>query len=466
MLNILDHKRKNNSTSSLISKQSSVVVLRKNKFKSRIEKQITKEKEKEKIKNLDFAVNNIITDYRLSNGVNISQSLKPIQQNNSNSFPNLNISSFPFENINFGFDASSNDTSVVSPSRRRRPQLYKSSHGFRLSFCNLTEKEKKDQRASIYRKRTKNMREKDFFSRRQMHRDNESLFDCLQKYYYENDESIKKSRNRNSFNSIDSIDSLFGNSNNNQIFTQTNNSNNRLSKRYIYNYFDVNYERRRRRRSQYEKIKNKYSINRYKDDDDDTDDDIDLDSDIDDNETIHNRNNIINFNFNSNQNAKFFSFTSKANNFESDKELNPQDRRRKQMLMRRRQQYKSRSSFSLQKRNNSEDDQMNNPNLTHIICDECCRKIKNHELYYSNSNNSIGNLKDGNWIQKLNKINDVIMLSDSEDEDNNININNDNKETNNQNHMAKTNLEKNQSTTHKLEYFGPFHYCGEKYYQC
>lgn len=59
------------------------------------------------------------------------------------------------------------DTTIVSPSRRRRPQLYKSSHGFRLSFCNLTDKEKKDQRASIYRKRTKNMREKDFFSRRQ-----------------------------------------------------------------------------------------------------------------------------------------------------------------------------------------------------------------------------------------------------------------------------------------------------------
>jgi len=51
--------------------------------------------------------------------------------------------------------------------RKRRPQLYKSTHGFRLSFCNLTDKEKKDQRASTYRKRTKNMRERDFFSRRQ-----------------------------------------------------------------------------------------------------------------------------------------------------------------------------------------------------------------------------------------------------------------------------------------------------------
>ena len=38
MLNILDHKRKNNSTSAFISKQSSVVVLRKNKFKARIGK--------------------------------------------------------------------------------------------------------------------------------------------------------------------------------------------------------------------------------------------------------------------------------------------------------------------------------------------------------------------------------------------------------------------------------------------
>ncbi|ORX57256.1 hypothetical protein BCR36DRAFT_580674 [Piromyces finnis] len=402
MLNILDNKRRNNSTSAFISKQSSVVVLRKSKFKARIEKQITKEK----IKNLDFAVNNIITDYHLSKRVNANQNFRPIQQNNSSYFPNLNVSSFPFENISFEFDASSNDTTtIISPSRKRRPQLYKSSNGFRLSFCNLTDKEKKDQRASIYRKRTKNMREKDFFSRRQMHRDNESLFDCLQKYYYENDENIKKSRNRNYFNSIDTIDSIFGNSNKSQLFTQANTSNTRLSKRYIYNYFDVNYERRRRRRrkNQYDKLKNIYSLNRYKDDD--SDDDADLDSDIDDNETIRNKNNIINFNFNNNQNVKNFSFRSNSNTFEPDKELNAQDRRRKQMLMKRRQQYKSRSSFSLQKRNNNEDDQMNNPNLTHIICDECCRKIKHHELYYSNSKNPVDGIKDDNWVQKLNKIN-------------------------------------------------------------
>jgi len=74
-----------------------------------IEKQITKEKEKEKIKNLDFAVNNIISDYHLSNGINVGQNYRPIQQNNSNSFPNLNISSFPFENLNFGFDTSSSN---------------------------------------------------------------------------------------------------------------------------------------------------------------------------------------------------------------------------------------------------------------------------------------------------------------------------------------------------------------------
>lgn len=64
------------------------------------------------------------------------------------------------------------DTSIFTNKReiilrKRRPQLYKSTHGFRLSFCNLTDKEKKDQRASIYRTRTKNMRERDFFSRRQ-----------------------------------------------------------------------------------------------------------------------------------------------------------------------------------------------------------------------------------------------------------------------------------------------------------
>jgi len=40
MLNILDQRKKNlnNSTSSLVAKQSSVVVLRKNKFKTRIGK--------------------------------------------------------------------------------------------------------------------------------------------------------------------------------------------------------------------------------------------------------------------------------------------------------------------------------------------------------------------------------------------------------------------------------------------
>jgi len=37
MLNILDQKRKNiNNSNSLVSKQSSIVVLRKNKFKARI----------------------------------------------------------------------------------------------------------------------------------------------------------------------------------------------------------------------------------------------------------------------------------------------------------------------------------------------------------------------------------------------------------------------------------------------
>ena len=42
MLNILDQRKKNlnNSTSSLVVKQSSVVVLRKNKFKTRIGKYI------------------------------------------------------------------------------------------------------------------------------------------------------------------------------------------------------------------------------------------------------------------------------------------------------------------------------------------------------------------------------------------------------------------------------------------
>jgi len=49
MLNILDQRKKNlNNSTSLVAKQSSVVVLRKNKFKSRIEKQISKEKKNKK----------------------------------------------------------------------------------------------------------------------------------------------------------------------------------------------------------------------------------------------------------------------------------------------------------------------------------------------------------------------------------------------------------------------------------
>eukprot|EP00833_Pecoramyces_ruminatium_P015489 jgi/Orpsp1_1/1189521/evm.model.d7180000072580.1 len=176
MLNLLDQKKKNinNSTSSLISKQTSVVVLRKNKFKARIEKQISKEKEK--IKNLDYAVSNIIADYHLTQGISINNTNQNYQNfsniSNRNNFSNLNVNGFSLENINFGYDNSSNDTSIFTNKReiilrKRRPQLYKSTHGFRLSFCNLTDKEKKDQRASIYRTRTKNMRERDFFSRRQ-----------------------------------------------------------------------------------------------------------------------------------------------------------------------------------------------------------------------------------------------------------------------------------------------------------
>jgi len=414
MLNILDQRKKNlNNSTSLVAKQSSVVVLRKNKFKSRIEKQISKEKEK--IKNLDFAVNNIISDYNLSHGINVNNNNnKLVQRDNLNIFPNLNATSFPFDNINFGFDIASNDITLESTSkregilRRRRPQLYKSSHGFRLSFCNLTDKEKKDQRASIYRKQTKNMRERDFFSRRQMQRDNESLFDCLQKYYYENDENFKRTRNKNTFKSIDSMDSLFGYTNN-QPFSRLNNSSIGLSKNYIYNYFNVKY---RRRRNEYSRRRNRiYGGNRFKIDDD-SDEDFDLDSDIDDNETIHNKNKIINFNFNNQNMISFNSFGSVASsnskyNYEISKEIYSQDRRRQEMLMKRRQQYKSRSSISIQRRNSSEDDQMNNPNLIHIICDECCKKIKNHELYYSNINNSNNNSNNDNWIYKLKKNNDI-----------------------------------------------------------
>jgi hypothetical protein len=426
MLNILDQKRKNiNNSNSLVSKQSSIVVLRKNKFKARIEKQITKEKEK--IKNLNFAVNNIVADYKLSQDIGISgvnQGQQTSLNNiNTNSFPNLKTNAFSLDNINFGFDSSSNNTSALTNKRevilrKRRPQLYKSTHGFRLSFCNLTDKEKKDQRASTYRKRTKNMRERDFFSRRQMQRDNESLFDCLQKYYYENDESFKKTHNRTntlrSLNTVDyskkycNFDSLFGYTNNSQLFIKTNT----LSKSYIYNYFNVQH-RRRRRGNRYYNLANKfYHENQLIDD---SDDDADLDSDIDDNETIHNKNNVINFNFN-NQNLITFSsggdITASRSlyNLEIIKDINSQDRRRAEMLKKRRQQYKSRSSYSIQgkwRRGDSEDDQLNDPNLTHIICDECCRKIKNHELYYLDkiSNNSY--YKDNNWIKNLNKINDI-----------------------------------------------------------
>ena len=244
-----------------------------------------------------------------------------------------------------------------------------------------------------------------------MQRDNESLFDCLQKYYYENDENFKRARNKNTFKSIDSMDSLFGYANN-QPFSRLNNTSIGLSKNYIYNYFNVKY---RRRRSEYSKRKNRiYGGNRFKNDDD-SDEDFDLDSDIDDNETIHNKNKFINFNFNNQNVISFSSFGSVASSnskysFEISKEIYSQDRRRKEMLMKRRQQYKSRSSISIQKRYSNEDDQMNNPNLIHIICDECCKKIKNHELYYSNIDNSNNNSNNDNWIYKLNKNNGSYLL--------------------------------------------------------
>lgn len=245
-----------------------------------------------------------------------------------------------------------------------------------------------------------------------MQRDNESLFDCLQKYYYENDDSFKKTHNRSIIKSFDSndyskkYDLLFGY-----------NRSNILSKSYIYNYFNVQYGRRRRRirRYGYNKLRNKSSnINRLIDDD--SDDDADIDSDIDDNETIHNKNNHINFNFN-NQNLITFSSNDSVitnpliYNFENIKDINSQDRRRAEMLKKRRQQYKSRSSFSIQgkwRRGDNDYDQLNDPNLTHIICDECCRKIKNHELYYYSDSKHINtDIKNENWIQNLNKINGI-----------------------------------------------------------
>ena len=72
------------------------------------EKQISKEKEK--IKNLDFAVNNIISDYNLLHGTNNNNNInKRTQQDGLSSFPNLNTSSFSFDNINFGFDNTSSN---------------------------------------------------------------------------------------------------------------------------------------------------------------------------------------------------------------------------------------------------------------------------------------------------------------------------------------------------------------------
>jgi len=69
------------------------------------EKQISKEKEK--IKNLDFAVNNIISDYNLSHGINNNNNNNKLIRQNT--FPNLNATSFPFDNINFGFDNTSSN---------------------------------------------------------------------------------------------------------------------------------------------------------------------------------------------------------------------------------------------------------------------------------------------------------------------------------------------------------------------
>jgi len=81
---------------------------------------------------------------------------------------------------------SPNDSKINElPVFSRKPQFYKSSNGFRLTFCNLTNEERKFDIAQKYHKENKNQRERYINQRRKsdVFSDNNAISESLLKYY-------------------------------------------------------------------------------------------------------------------------------------------------------------------------------------------------------------------------------------------------------------------------------------------
>jgi len=70
-----------------------------------------------------------------------------------------------------------------SPVFSRKPQFYKSSNGFRLTFCNLTNEERKISIAQKYQKKNKNQREKLINQRRKSKDESNLISESLLNYY-------------------------------------------------------------------------------------------------------------------------------------------------------------------------------------------------------------------------------------------------------------------------------------------
>jgi GNAT superfamily N-acetyltransferase len=77
-----------------------------------------------------------------------------------------------------------------SPVSSRKPQFYKSTNGFRLTFCNLTNEERKLNIAQQYKRKTKDQRDK-FINQRRKSEIQENLFSESLLNYYNFHESTK-----------------------------------------------------------------------------------------------------------------------------------------------------------------------------------------------------------------------------------------------------------------------------------
>jgi len=118
-------------------------------------------------------------------------------QSKSNIIKYFNHTRFTPPNFEDIIESSPSDYKIPeSPVSSRKPQFYKSSNGFRLTFCNLTNEERKVNIAQKYKKKNKNEREKLIKQRRKSKSDYMNFSESLLNYYnYHEGSKVQRENN-------------------------------------------------------------------------------------------------------------------------------------------------------------------------------------------------------------------------------------------------------------------------------